>query len=68
MYVLGNSIPPEILSKKFYFEVNIQDDSGFKDDRIEEDLYTPDKFDLKKFIDFAMNDKTNSAVLNYKKF
>ncbi|WP_308549448.1 hypothetical protein [uncultured Parabacteroides sp.] len=68
VYVLGNSIPPEILSKKFYFEVNIQDDSGFKDDRIEEDLYTPDKFDLKKFIDFAMNDKTNSAVLNYKKF
>ncbi len=68
VYVLGNSIPPEILSKKFYFEVNIQDDSGFRDDRIEEDLYTPNHFDLKKFIDFAMNDKTNGAVLNYHKF
>ncbi|MBC8602930.1 hypothetical protein H8784_14530 [Parabacteroides acidifaciens] len=68
VYLLGNQISSEILSKKFYFEVNIQGDSGYKDDRIVEDLYTPDKFDLKKFIDFALTDRTNGASLNYIKF
>lgn len=68
VYLLGNSIPSEILSNKFYFEVNIQGDSGYKDDRIVEDLYTPDSFNLKKFIDFAMGNRGNGAVLNYQKF
>ena len=67
VYLLGNEISPEILNKQFSFFVNIQGDSGYKDDKIEDDLYTPQEFSLKKFMEFAMKGGSGAKV-QYVKF
>lgn len=51
IYIMGNDVPEDILDKKFYFEVTVQEDDRYKNIKIDEPLSTPKSFNLISFMD-----------------
>lgn len=62
IYIIGNSVNPEILNKKFKFFVNIDKDNNYKNVSIGS-LYTPSTFNLKDFMAYAMKSQNNYIKL-----
>lgn len=60
IYLVGNSINPKIFGKEFDFLVNIQNDNGYSNEPVDpnSNIFTPDNFDLKDFIKYALDDST----------
>ena len=60
IYLVGNSINPKIFGKEFEFLVNIQEDNRYENKPVDpnSNIFTPDNFDLKDFIKYALNDNT----------
>lgn len=79
IYLVGTEIDKRILNKKFSFHFQKKTEKGISNMVIKEDLsdkkkqnyhFTPEKFSLPEFMDFAMNyhdSKTNKKVLQYEK-
>lgn len=62
IYIIGDSVNPEILNKKFNFFVNIDKDDKYKNVSIGS-LYTPSTFNLKDFMAYAMKPQNNYIKL-----
>lgn len=62
IYILGDSVNPDILNKKFNFFVNIDKDNNKKNVSIGS-LYTPSTFNLKDFMAYAMKSQNNYIKL-----
>ncbi|WP_158712788.1 hypothetical protein [Parabacteroides pacaensis] len=66
IYIVGNSVSSELLHQGFKLYVSIQEDQEWEHEEVEKRvIYTPTRFDLVAFMQFAMEDKTNSAKLDY---
>lgn len=62
IYIIGDSVNPEMLNKKFNFFVNIDKDDNYKNVSIGS-LYTPSTFNLKDFMAYAMKLQNNYIKL-----
>lgn len=64
VFLVGNSVDPNILNRQFDFSISIQDDEVAWSGSIGV-LNAVNDFSLQDFMRFAMNDNTNRASLNY---
>ena len=64
IYIIGKRIPEQILDKTFEFSVSVEKDNTFNDVYIGT-LETPEYFDLKKFMEYAMRSRTNFRKIKH---
>lgn len=64
VYIIGKRIPKQILNKSFEFFVSVEKDNSLHDVNIGT-LQTPEHFDLKKFMEYAMRSKTNFRKIKH---
>ena len=65
---MANEITADILKQEFSFFVNIQDDDYYIDDELDDTLFTPDRFNIKDFLHFALVTSDKNKELNYTGF
>ena len=58
IYIIGKRMPEQILNKSFEFSISVEGDNTFNDVSIGT-LETPEYFDLKEFMKYAMQYRTN---------